>query len=299
MRFYHSTTMGWLEKLQSGGVLVIDGGTGSELRRRGAPWGDATWSGLAGAARHDLLVNIHMDYIAAGAEVIIANTFGTARFVLESVGFGEHFKMINRDALAAAFEARERSGMDVAVAGSISCLPPGFDHEAYPDPGRERADYQELVDLFDAEGVDLIALEMLQDDRHAALACDAVRASGLPFWIGVSCRLSADGQSLVGFDSPGMPLAGILDALLSYEPAVMNVMHSPVNAVARALTEVRSRWHGFVGAYPEIDEQAPAVSPNALATLGAGWVEQGARVIGGCCGTGPEYIRALKVLCAV
>jgi S-methylmethionine-dependent homocysteine/selenocysteine methylase len=287
----------WLEKLRSGGVLVVDGATGTELRRRGAPWGDLTWSALAGYARHDLLVAIHSDYIAAGAEVIKTNTFGTTRFVLEAAGRGGELLAINRAALAAAREARERSGADVAIAAAMSCLPPRFDSAAYPAPAEERAAYAELAELFAAEGADLIVLEMLEDERHAAWACEAARASGLPFWLGVSCRLAPNGESLTAFDYPETPLGAILDALLRFGPSVVNVMHTPVSAVARALAEVRDRWGGFIGAYPEI-ESADAgkvpVTPARLATLGAGWVEQGARVLGGCCGTTPEHIRALS-----
>jgi methionine synthase I (cobalamin-dependent) len=102
---------------------------------------------------------------------------------------------------------------------------------------------------------------------------------------------------LVAFDYPATSFAAVLEALLPYEPAVVNIMHTPPDAVARALTEVRSRWRGFVGVYPEIDSAAEAshpVTPQALAALGATWVAAGARVLGGCCGTGPEHIRALK-----
>ena len=67
----------WLEKLRAGGIVIADGATGTELERRGAPWGDSTWSALAGDARADLLVAIHADYVAAGADVITTNTFGT------------------------------------------------------------------------------------------------------------------------------------------------------------------------------------------------------------------------------
>jgi homocysteine S-methyltransferase len=292
----------WLDELSAGGVLLIDGGTGTELRRRGAPWGDSTWSGLAGHARHDLLVQVHCDYIAAGAEVITTNTFGTTRFVLEGAGRGAEFAAINHAALAAAKEARERCNADVAVAGSISCLPPQFDKPAaYPPPGPERAAYAELADLFAAEGVDLLALEMLQDSEHAALACEAARATGLPFWLGVSCRLAPDGKTLVAFDYPDERMERVLDALLAYEPVVVNIMHSPPSAVAPAIELVRERWDGFVGVYPEIDsagKTAPAVIPRAFATLAAGWIEQGARLVGGCCGTTPEHIRALKALVA-
>ena len=289
----------WLDKLRAGHVLVSDGATGTELRRRGAPWGDATWSALAGYARPDLLVEIHSDYIAAGAEVITTNTFGTTRFVLEAVGRGAERAAINRAAIAAAKEAREQSGADVAIAGAISCLPPRFDRGAYPDAASERAAYQELADLFAAEGVDLIALEMLQDARHAALACEAARATGLPFWLGVSCRLAPDAKTLVAFDYPDTKLDTVLETLLPYEPAVVNIMHTPASDVALALTEVRRAWKGFLGAYPEIDsaaERGARMTPHALAALAAGWIEQGALVIGGCCGTTPAHVRALAAM---
>jgi homocysteine S-methyltransferase len=290
----------WLDKLHASGVLLIDGGTGTELRRRGAPWGDATWSGLAGHARHDLLVQVHCDYIAAGAEVIRTNTFGTTRFVLEAAGCGAEFAAINHSALAAAKEARKRSGVDVAIAGAISCLPPRFDPGAYPEPAKERAAYAELAEILAAEGADLIALEMLQDTEHAAWACAAARATGLPFWLGVSCRLAADGKSLVAFDYPDLRLEHVLDALLAYQPTVVNIMHSPPSAITPALELLHERWRGFVGVYPEIDSDGPkaALAPRAFASLADKWIGLGARLVGGCCGTTPEHIRTLEAIIA-
>jgi homocysteine S-methyltransferase len=289
----------WLDKLRAGGVVVIDGGTGTELRRRGAPWGDTTWSGLAGHARHDLLVQLHCDYIAAGAEVITTNTFGTTRFVLEAAGCGAEFAAINHSALAAAKEARGECGAGVAIAGSISCLPARYDKRAvYPAPEPERAAYAELADLFAAEGADLLALEMLQDTEHAAFACEAARATGLPFWLGVSCRLAPDGKTLVAYDYPDVHMAQVFDALLAYEPAVVNIMHSPLSAIAPAIELLRARWRGFVGVYPEIDSAGPkaAVAPQTFASLADQWIDLGARLVGGCCGTTPEHIRALGTL---
>lgn len=278
-------------------TLILDGGTGSELRRRGVSLSSAAWSALASVTHFELLRAIHVDHIAAGADVITTNTFATTRFVLDAAGHGAEFASINARAVAAAREARDSGGRDVAIAGSISCLPPRFDVHAYPDEGTERAAYRELAETLAEAGVDLLALEMMQETRHAPLACEAARAVGLPVWLGVSCKLGA-GASLVGFDFPLVSLAECLDALLPFAPAAVNVMHSPVAAIEPALREVRARWHGPVGAYPEIDDGTPhaahAVSPDELAAHARGWVAQGARIVGGCCGTAPEHIRALK-----
>jgi homocysteine S-methyltransferase len=290
----------WLDLLQSGRVVVIDGGTGSELRHRSAALSGETWSAFAGFEHPALLTQIHRHYIDAGADVITTNTFATSRLVLDGAGRGGDFEAINRAAVAAAKEARTSSGKNVAIAGSLSCLPPRFDPNAYPSPAVEKAGYIELAALFAAEGVDLIALEMMQDDRHARLACEAARGVGLPFWLGVSCRLASDGE-LAAFDYPGTPFARVLNALLPYEPSVVNIMHTPTNAVARAMDEVRRRWRGFVGVYPEIDsaEGSPAprtepLGPGDFALLASRWIDAGAAVVGGCCGTTPEHIRALR-----
>ncbi|HEX5421473.1 MAG TPA: homocysteine S-methyltransferase family protein, partial [Gammaproteobacteria bacterium] len=186
------------------------------------------------------------------------------------------------------------------IAGSISCLPPGFDTAAYPDAGTELAAYEELAALLAELGVDLLALEMMEDVEHAARACEAVRRVGLPFWLGVSGRLAADGR-LAAYDFPHTSLDSILGALLGYEPVVVNVMHTPIDAVPAALELLERKWRGFRGVYPEIGEagggaagSTPPPSPSALAESALEWVHAGARVIGGCCGTTPAHIKALR-----
>ena len=291
----------WQRKLADDRIVLMDGGTGSELARRGFRLSDLAWSGLASDSNQHLLTEIHADFIRAGAEVITTNTFGAARFVLGSAGHGSEFRAINERAVRAAFAAREATGADVAVAGSISCVPPGLDLGAYPDPDTEARDYRELAELLAELGVDLIALEMMQDDEHAVRACEAAAGVGLPVWLGFCCRLGEDGDSLVAFDYPELPLDVTLDALLHYEPAVVTVMHTPPEAIEPALAAIRSRWDGPVGAYPVLDTDAPdggrtppVLSPAGLAEHAARWVAAGARVLGGCCGASPQHIRALR-----
>jgi S-methylmethionine-dependent homocysteine/selenocysteine methylase len=285
----------WLEALARCGTLVLDGGTGSELRRRGVPLDPVVWSALAPLTHYDLLRAIHADYIAAGARVVTTSTFATTRFVLEAAGRGDDFATVNERAVAAAREARDASGREVAIAGSISCFPPGFDVHAYPDENAESAAYRELAETLAEAGVDLLLLEMMQEARHAPLACAAARAVGLPVWLGVSCRVGA-GDTLVGFDFPLVPLAATLDVLLPFAPDAVAVMHSPIAAVTPALQEIRTRWHGPLGAYPEIGDGSAAaetVTPDELAAHARAWIDAGARIVGGCCGTQPAHIRAL------
>ncbi len=288
----------WQTVLARGGPLVLDGATGSELRRRGMPLDPALWSALAPLTHYELLRSIHADYIAAGADVVTTSTFATTRFVLEAAGRGADFAAVNARAVAAAREARDASGRAVAIAGSISCLPPSFDVHEYPAENAERAAYLELAETLAEAGVDLLLLEMMQETRHAPLACAAAREVGLPVWLGVSCRVGAGG-ALVGFDFPLVPLAETLDALLPFAWDAIAVLHSPVAAVAPALRELAARSSVPLGAYPEIgdgSEAAPTVQPAELAAQVRGWIAGGARIVGGCCGTTPLHIRALAEL---
>jgi S-methylmethionine-dependent homocysteine/selenocysteine methylase len=285
----------WREVLERGGSLVLDGGTGSELRRRGVPLDPVSWSALAPLTHYDLLRAIHADYIAAGADVVTTSTFATTRFVLDAAGHGDDFATVNARAVAAAREARDESGRAVAIAGSISCLPPRFDVHAYPNERTESAAYRELAETLAEAGVDLLVLEMMQETRHAPLAREAASSVGLPVWLGVSCRVGAGG-ALVGFDFPLVPLAATLDALLPSAPDAIAVMHSPISAVAPALQEIRARWRGPLAVYPEIGDGSAAtdaVTPAELALEARAWIDAGARIIGGCCGTRPAHVRAL------
>jgi S-methylmethionine-dependent homocysteine/selenocysteine methylase len=137
----------------------------------------------------------------------------------------------------------------------------------------------------------------MQETRHAPLACEAVCSVGVPFWLGVSCRLGVD-RALVGFDYPLVPLHACLDALLPFAPAAVSIMHSPPAVVTPALAAVRTRWRGPLGAYPELGDGGgeTAVGPTQLAAHAREWLAAGAQIVGGCCGTTPDHIRALAEL---
>ena len=117
----------------------------------------------------------------------------------------------------------------------------------------------------------------------------------------MSTRFAADGESLVGFDFPDTPLSEPLRALIPLGPSVVNIMHTEPEVVGTALADLKIYWRGPVGVYPELgDFSAPdwvfsnLMTPDEFVEGAMEWVEAGARLLGGCCGTTPEHIRALK-----
>ena len=95
------------QRLSEGGFVVLDGATGTELQRRGAAMEPTAWCGAAALEGQAALEAVHRDYIAAGADVITANTFATSRMVLDRAGLGDKFEEINRVAVDAALAAAE------------------------------------------------------------------------------------------------------------------------------------------------------------------------------------------------
>ncbi len=294
-------------RLAHGGVVVLDGGTGTELQRRGAAMHDGAWSAAATLSDATLLRQIHEDYIRAGADVVTTNTYASNRSMLEHAGLGERFEAINRRAVEVAREARAHAAGEraVAVAGSISHMMPmvhGHDYRdesAIADRRTLAAGYRDLADLLADAGVDLLLMEMMSDPDLALPAIEAARATGLPVWVGLSCRAGADG-SLVAFSRPQLPFAAAAREILAAGAQAAGVMHSHTHLTTRALAELKTLWPGVLMAYPDsgyftmpewhFDER---LDPGSFADIALGWRRDGVQVLGGCCGLGVDHIAAL------
>ena len=290
-------------RLASGEVVVIDGATGTELQARGVPMDDAAWCGVANLDYADVMRAVHEDYIRAGAEVVIANTFSTDRLRLDDAGLGDRVEEVNRNAVEAAVEARRRAGRpEVVVAGSLSRAAAfAIDGTPRQTHGPSLLDvYSEQAGILADAGVDLIALEMITGVAHGEPALEAARSTGLPIWLGLSAARAADG-SLGCWGEQGADFDQLVEAILAHDVEAVLVMHTDVAEVDEALESVFRRWDGPVGVYPHVGGFAApnwqfdeSFTPSELTGHVRRWVERGVRIVGGCCGLGPEYIRALS-----
>ena len=292
----------WLDKLDRDEIVLIDGATGTELQRRGVPMDEIAWCGAAVLSHPEIVRQTHEDYIRVGAEVVIANTFGSTRQMLAPAGYGDQVATVNRRAVELAMQARENAAEhEVAVAGSISAMPPGFDRNAYYSSGAELDSYREAAQILVDAGAELIALEMLEDTRHAPLAFQAALETGVPIWLGISCKLRKSDNRLVSFGYEELELQDVFAELVPMGPAVVNIMHSDVNAIPEAIELLKQYWQGPIGVYPESGyftrpnwNFVDVIDPTDLVNESRQWVAAGARLLGGCCGTGPHHIQAFK-----
>ncbi len=294
-------------RLDGGEVVVLDGATGTELQRRGAVMDPAAWCGPA-TLRHDrLLEAIHADYLAAGAEVITANTFAASRLMLKGAGLADRSEEIAERAVAAALRARDAAavGSDAVVAGSLSHmvpLPPGSaapDPAALPSEDEMAAAFGALAMALKSAGCELILLEMMYHPVRARLARDAALATGLPVWFGASARRGAAGTVVSFLQHEDLPLEAIAALIPSTGVDMAGVMHTEAGLITEALAVLARQCPQARMAYPESGyfempdwRFVDVLPPERFEAFCRGWIEGGVRVIGGCCGLGVDHVRA-------
>lgn len=301
------------KKLERGETVLLDGSVGTEVLRRGVYWR------CHGIEQHPEVVRqVHADYAAAGADVLRTNTFQLNRRAYLNLFHGlEHMRRIGpkdlenkasrliRHALELARDARNHSGRasnGPAIAGVISPLEHCFRPDLTPPLEECRKEYRELVEQMKSAGVDLILLESMNRISEAKVACEVAVSSGLPVWVSFVVRENA---RLLSKE----PLAEAAKAVDLPGVDVVAVNCAPLADVSCAVADLRRARKGPVGAYAHIGRYDPPswkfgfyprftgseeTPPGRYLEAAREWKKLGAQVIGGCCGTTPEYIRTLR-----
>lgn len=298
------------ERLATGKIILLDGGVSTEVQKRGASMDPNVWSGLTTKTNPDVVREVHEDYIRAGSEVITANTYSTARHVLESIMLGHEAKLINFKSVQLAKEARDNAAdRDVWIAGSMSSMPPlTSDHEVVIDAHAE-ASYREQAEVLAQAGVDLIITEMMRDIENATMVVNAALATGLPVWVGFSTMVDDSGMDVRGLHwknthdiENAQDFSAIVDAVCSQSIQAAGIMHTRIGGIDPALEVLNKHWTGAKMAYAETGEFIKpdwhfeeACSPQDYVADIRKWVDRyQLQIVGGCCGTGPEHIRLIR-----
>jgi S-methylmethionine-dependent homocysteine/selenocysteine methylase len=285
-------------------MIILDGGTGTLIQALGAPMHSDTWGADANLTHPEIVREAHRQYLDAGAEVLIANTYATSPLLFNHLGRDDDVAVIDA---AAVQLARQASGGSVPVAGSFSVMRPGIvgsDRSEmlrqWPESEARRL-FAAKADGFVKAGADVIAMEMMRDGDYSVWATEAAAATGLPVWVGISVEQD-DAGALIGFGRPNWLLDDFVDSLLRSAPAMVSIMHSAPHVTAPALEVVRRHWRGSLGAYAESgyftmpEWQFVDIIPEAeYVDLAKQWdASVDLAMIGGCCGIGPSHIAALR-----
>ena len=274
------------------GPVLLDGATGTNLQKAGMPVGVCPEQWIL--ENSEVLIDLQKRYVEAGTDILFAPTFTASRIKLKEYGLEDHLEEMNRKLVALSKEAAK--GTNALVAGDLTMT----GEQLYPLGDLM---FEDLVDVYKDQakiiaeaGADLFVVETmmsLQECRAAVLAIREV--CDLP--VMVSLTYNEDGRTLYGTDPV---TAVVVMQSLGADAVGMNCSTGP-----EAMLEPIAKMAEYAAipllakpnaGMPElIDGQTVFnVEPEEFAEVGKKLVEEGAAIIGGCCGTTPEHIRALK-----
>ena len=292
------------EKLNQNELVILDGGVGTELQKRGIEM-DESWCGTA-SRNTEILKQVHLDYIKAGAQVITTNTYASSRLLLDAAGVGKDFEEINLKAISAAKAARDEVSDDILIAGSLSHRYPiaHGDMQSNATIQFEQSVLQEATDemanFLSENGCDLILLEMMYHPDRIQTVFESAKKTNKPIWAGFSTRRTENGDILSLTDSVDVPFREIVRIIKDYELDAVGIMHTDVNIVSDSIKIVREIYDGTILVYPDSGGWVSpnwifdkVIKPHELKARASEWSKEGVQILGCCCGLSPEHIQAV------
>jgi S-methylmethionine-dependent homocysteine/selenocysteine methylase len=271
---------------------------GTELQRRDANTALPLWSARALLEDPELVWTIHSEEIAAGAEILTANTFRTHSRTLAKAGLESRASELSALAVRLAHQAASTVRREVFVAGSLSPLEDCYRPELVADPESLEREHAAQARFLAEAGVDLILAETHNTIREAVAAVAAAKAAGIP----VVASFVTDGEGRL---LSGETIHDAARALASLQPDALGINCVPASRLAEDL----ERLAGVAGETPlaaygnlGLPSGGPGwaftedLSPEDYAEQARRWLAIGGRIVGGCCGTTPAHTKALRGL---
>ncbi len=286
------------KRLAQGEHIVIDGAMGTEILNRGFDTKLPLWSAEIMFSHPEVVKQIHRDYIGAGADIIVTNTFSTTKRVLAKKGLGEKSYEITVLACELARQARDetKTAQKVYVAGSAPPLEDCYSPELTPSQEELDAEHRQLAQDLKAGGVDFILIETHITIREALAACRAAKAVDKPLAVSFCC----DGKNrLLGGESLGKAVREVSQ----FDPLFVGVNCVPIGTATQEVNHLKKITELPIAVYAQgsgvpDDDQGWKFSgreqQDRYMKAAEQWLADGVQLIGSCCGSTPEYTRQLS-----
>jgi len=287
-------------------VLVLDGAMGTELERRGVTTPAPLWSAAALIDPDHLskVAEIHADYVAAGADILVANTFRTNARTLKTAGMQEVGLRVNCIAVELArgdsVRLRHQVRTDYPpnqpfVVASVAPVEDCYSPQLVPEEPILELEHAQMMSWLKVAEPDALWIETMNTVREARAAARTAHRAELPF--AVSFVLRQDGRLL-----SDEPLEEAVEAVEPFGPLALGLNCIPPDGITAHLPRLRRLTRRPLAAYAHVNNATPTPGwnfaqealPAQYARDVTRWLDTGASIVGGCCGTTPEHIRAVR-----
>jgi len=282
--------------------ILCDGAMGTQLNARGVDF-DQCFDAV-NLSNPALVAEIHRAYITAGAQIIQTNTFGANRYKLVAYGLDKKVAEINRAGVELARGAAQASSKDVLVAGDVGPLGVRLAPFGRVQVEQARQAFAEQIAALAEAGIDLLIIETFSDLNEIREAMAAARQAARHLPIVASMTFTRDDRTLLG-DSPAQVARALAEAGAEVIGANCSGGPAQVWRILRQMRQAVSRADAQVGPYFSVMPNAgwpeqvggrimyPA-NPDYFGEYALAFCEEGASLIGGCCGTTPQHIAAMR-----
>jgi S-methylmethionine-dependent homocysteine/selenocysteine methylase len=290
-------------------ILILDGGTGRELARRGAPFRQPEWSALALIEAPHFVSAVHRAYVEAGADVITTNSYAVVPFHIGAERFASEGAALAARAGQLARAVADASPLGVKVAGA---LPPvcGSYRPDLVDLDRARPILDVLIGAL-APNIDHWLAETLSSLAEARLCATLTAPTGKALWLSFTLEDASatdapvlrSGESVTEATRLAQEVGAAALLFNCSQPEVMEAAVRSARAILGAQSTIRIGV--YANAFPPMAADAEAnsglspiradLTPKGYARFAEAWHAAGASILGGCCGIGPEHIAALRV----
>tara|TARA_Y100000031_G_scaffold103586_1_gene113832 strand:- start:53118 stop:54044 length:927 start_codon:yes stop_codon:yes gene_type:complete len=290
-------------------ITIMDGGLGAELKAMGAPFRKPEWSALALMGSPESVRTAHQNFVDAGAEVLITNTYAICPFHIGRDVFDKRALELTELATNIAREVADNAPHSVAVAG---CLPPVFG--SYRPDLFDAATAKDLYAPLIAgqkDKVDFWIAETMASTQEASFVCEMLKTTDLPIWLAYTLSDELhDGEACLR--SGETVQNAVKEALASNVNALLFNCSQPevMEAALKVISDMNISipFGVYANTFPKKPKQYLAndssrkvemreeITPEVYLRFAKKWAACGATIIGGCCGIGPEHIKLLHAL---
>ncbi|MGA1127900.1 MAG: homocysteine S-methyltransferase family protein [bacterium] len=277
---------------------ILDGGMGQELVKRARHKLTPLWSADVLRDHPNLVVDVHRDFIKAGADVITLSSYAATPTRLAKYNRQNEFKALQESAVLAARQACDDMEQPPLIAGTLPPLPGSYRPSERLSSQSSQEEYLQITEQ-QYKHVDLFLCETMASIEEACISTSVAMKSGLPVWTSFTVN-----ETNGSFLRSGELVNEAAKAVLAEGASALLINCSPPEATKQALGELApladtfgAYANGFVTVEPyqghatvDVLKSREEINPQTYAEFGKEWLSMGAMVLGGCCEIGPEHI---------